>query len=43
MCILKIVNVNLRYFNSLTSVIAEFPTNNFMFVISYLGILAKKY
>ena len=34
MCIQKILNVNLIYFNSLTSLIAKFPTNNFMFVIS---------
>ena len=29
MCIQKILNVNLIYFNSLTSVIAEFPTSIF--------------
>ena len=29
MCIQKILNVNLTYFNSLTSVIAEFPTSIF--------------
>ena len=30
----KILNVNLIFFYSLTSVIAEFPTSNFVFVIS---------
>ena len=34
MCIQKILNINLIYFNSLTSLISKFPTNNFMFVIS---------
>ena len=34
-CIRKILNVNLIYFNSFISLIAEFPTSNFMFVISY--------
>ena len=29
MCVQKILNVNLIYFNSLTSAIAEFPTSIF--------------
>ena len=33
-CTRKILNVNLIFFNSLTSVIAEFSTSNFIFVIS---------
>ena len=32
----KILNVNLIFFNSFSSVIAEFPTSNIIFVISYL-------
>ena len=34
-CFQKIINVNL-FFNSLTSIIAEFPTSKLIFVISYL-------
>ena len=36
----KILNVNLISFNSLTSVITEFPTSNFIFDIN--PIFAKK-
>ena len=32
----KILNANLIFFNSLTSVIVEFPTSNFIFVTFYL-------
>ena len=38
----KIFKANLILFNSLTSVIAEFPIGNFIFAMSYLTVAKHK-